>query len=108
MVAGTEFGSEAGNNMLVRMALYGLKSSGTEFRSFLAETLYAMGYRPRYVDPELWLRTVVKPDNFEYYEYIICYNDNMLCISHNMRKLMKRIHEGFNLRDNKIEPGSTK
>ena len=31
--AGPEFGSEQGELMVVKMALYGLKSSGTAFRS---------------------------------------------------------------------------
>ena len=102
MVAGPEFESEAGNNMLVRKALYGLKSSGSAFRAFLVETLDTMGYRPSYTDLELWLQPAVKPDGFEYYEYILCYVNNVLCISHNPRKLMKRIEEYFNLKDEKI------
>ena len=108
MVAGPKFGSEARNNMLARKALYGLKSSGTSFRDFLAETLYAMGYRPSYADLDLWLRPAVKPDGFEYYGYILFYVDDMLCISHNRRKLIKRIQEVFKLKDDKIEPSRTK
>ena len=66
MTAGPKFGSEFGKNMLIRKALYGLKSSGAAFRAFQFDTLDAMGYRPRYSDPELWLRPAVKPDVFEY------------------------------------------
>ena len=51
VVARTEFGSKAGKNMLSRKALYVLKSSGAAFRSFLAETMDEMGYRPSYSDP---------------------------------------------------------
>ena len=50
---GPKFGSEAGNNMLVRKALCVLKSSGAAFRSFLADTLDAMVYRPSYTKPDL-------------------------------------------------------
>ena len=71
VVAGTEFGSEAGKNILVRKALYGLKRSDAEFMAFLSETLNAMGYRLSYADPDLWLRLAVKPDSFEYYEYTL-------------------------------------
>ena len=46
VVAGPEFGSEAGKNMLARNSLYVLKSYGSAFRDFLAETLDAMGYCP--------------------------------------------------------------
>lgn len=44
--AGPEFGSEVGKVMLVRKALYDLKSSGVAFRSLLAGTIYDLGYRP--------------------------------------------------------------
>ena len=46
----------------------------------------------------------MNPDGFEYYEYILCYFDNVLCIYHNLRKLTKRIQEDFKLKDDKIEP----
>ena len=104
MVAGPEFGSEAGHNMIVRKALYGLKSSGAAFRAHLAETLDAMGYKPSYADPDVWLRPAVKPDGSEYYEYILCYVDDVLSISHDPKKSMRRIQDDFKLKDDKIAP----
>ena len=86
VVARPDFGSEAGNNMLVRKSLYGTKSSSAAFRDFLAENLDAMGYQPRYSEPDLCFRMAVKPDCFEYYGYILCYVDEVLCISHNLQK----------------------
>ena len=71
MVVVPEFGSEAGNNIMVIKSIYGLKRYGTEFRAFLEKTLDVMGYFPSYADPDLWLRLAVNPDGFEYYEYII-------------------------------------
>ena len=68
------------------------------------ETMDGMGYRPIYSNPDLWLRPSVKLDSFEYYEYILCYIDDVLCISYNPHKLMKRIQEDFKLKENKIEP----
>ena len=46
----------------------------------------------------------MKPDSFEYYEYILCCVDDVLCISQNLRKLMKRIQEDLKLKEDKIEP----
>ena len=86
MEARPGFGSKAGNNILVRKALYGLNSSGAAFRAFLVDNLGAMGNQTSYADPDLWLRPAVKPDGFEYYEYIIFYIDNVLCIYHNLSK----------------------
>ena len=89
--------------MLTRNVLYGLKSSGAAFRAFLERTLDEMGYRPRYANLDLWLRPAVNTDGFKYYKYILCYVDNVLCISHNPRKSMKRIQEDFKLKGKNIE-----
>ena len=67
--AGPEFGSEEGSVMLVKMALYGLKSSGAAFRSRLANVIYEMGYRPSLADPDVWMRPGTKVDGFRFYEY---------------------------------------
>jgi hypothetical protein len=72
MVAGPEFGSDAGKIMIIVRALYGLKSSGAAFRALLAEALYDTGYGPSKADPDVWIRPAVKPDGFEYYEYVLC------------------------------------
>jgi hypothetical protein len=53
--AGPEFGSEAGLTMIIKKALYGLKCTGAAFRAHLAETLDAMGFKPSYADPDVWL-----------------------------------------------------
>jgi hypothetical protein len=55
--AGPDLRSEAGLPMIIKNALYGLKSSGVAFRAHLAETLDAMGYKLSYTDPGVWLRT---------------------------------------------------
>jgi hypothetical protein len=41
-----QFGSKAGLPMIIKKALYGLKSSSTAFRGHLADTLDAMSYKP--------------------------------------------------------------
>jgi hypothetical protein len=89
--------------MLVKKALYGLKSSGAAFRAFLAETLDAMGYRPTHADPDVWMRPAAKPNGFECYEHILCYIDDVLCMSDDAAKSMKRIQADFKLKDDKIE-----
>ena len=67
-VAGPEFRAEEGSNMLVNMALYGLKSSGAAFRAKLAGVLHDIGYIPTKADPDVWIRPAVKVDGTEYYE----------------------------------------
>ena len=59
--------------MLITRALYRLKTSSARFRSYLAETLYELGYTPTKADPDVWLRKAVKADGFQYYETFLCY-----------------------------------
>ena len=102
IIAGPEFGSEAGQIMLVVRALYGLKSSGAAFRAFLAETLYNLGMVPSKADPDVWMRPAIKADGFKYYEYILCYVDDVLCVSDNPMQLMGHIQKNFKLKNDAI------
>ena len=43
--AGKEFGSRAGETVIIVRALYGLKSAGASWRSHLANSLHGLGYR---------------------------------------------------------------
>ena len=54
ITAGSEFGSEEeGTTVVIRKALYGLKSSGAGFRAHLADTLYDLGYTPSKAVPDV-------------------------------------------------------
>jgi hypothetical protein len=52
--------------MIVRKALYGLRTSGVAFRAHMAETLYDLSYAPTSADPDVWIQPAVKPDGFKY------------------------------------------
>ena len=102
--AGPEFGSESGMIMLIHKALYRLKSSGAAFRAHLAETLYDIGFVPTRANPDVWRRPAVKEDGFEYYEYVLCYVDDILAISHKAKDALKAVQAIFKLKDDRIEP----
>ena len=89
--------------MLITRALYRLKTSSSSFRSYLVETLYELGYTPTKADPDVWLRKSVKADRFQYYEMVLCYVDDVLCISDDPMKTMKGIQRTFKLKDDKID-----
>lgn len=80
--AGPEFGEMEGKVLIVRKALYGLKSSGASFCQYLAEKLDDIGFKSSLADPDVWLQASVKPDGERYYKYMLCYVDDILCISH--------------------------
>ena len=44
-----------------------------------------------------------KEDGFKYYEYILCYIDNSLAISHKAKDALKAVQAIFKLKDDKIE-----
>ena len=79
--AGPEFGSERRQPMIIKKALYGLKSSGAAFRAHLAETLRDIGFKPTKADPDVWICPAVKLAGSEYYEYIMCYVNDILSVS---------------------------
>ena len=68
------------------------------------ETLYTIGFVPTQADPDVWHQPAVKEDGFEYYEYILCYVDNILAISHKEKDVLKAVQGIFKLKDDKIEP----
>ena len=106
--AGEEFGkADRGKTMLVVRALYGLKSSGAAFRAFLAEHLHDMGFRPSLADPDVWMRPAIGENGFKYWEYVLCYVDDVLAISHKPMKIMRSIQVKFKIKNDKMEEPDT-
>ena len=103
-MGGKEFGSNAGKPFIIRKALYGLKSSGAAFREHLAQRLDEIGFKSSTADPDVWLRSATKPDGEQYYEYMLVYVDDLLCISHDPHRPMKQIAEVLRFKKDKIEP----
>ena len=87
--AGPEFGSERRQPMIIKKAFYGLKSSGTAFRAHLVETLHDIGFKPTKADPNVWIHLAVNPDGSEYYEYIMCYIDDILSVSLDAKSILR-------------------
>ena len=81
--------------MFARKALYGLKSSGAAFWAHLAETLHDIGFRPTRADPDVWRRPAKKADGEEYYEYILCYVDDLLAVSEDATKVLQGVQAVF-------------
>ena len=61
-IAGIEFGSDQGKVFLIKMALYGLNSSGAACQSLLVSTLQDLGYRNSVVDYDVWIKPAINPD----------------------------------------------
>ena len=66
-VLGKEFGTDQGKKAIIVRALYGLKSSGTDFHAHLADYMRSMGYTSCRGDNDLWMKTEIDPDRDKYY-----------------------------------------
>ena len=102
--AGPEFGSKRGQPMIIKKALYRLKSSRTAFWAHLAKTLYNISFVSTKDDPDVWIHPVVKPDSAEYYEYVMCYVNKILSVSLDEISILKSLQGQFKPKDDTIEP----
>jgi hypothetical protein len=106
-IAGPEFGELQGQKVLIVRALYGLKSSGTAWHGHFAANLHDMNFQPSYADPDVWMRTAVKPNGDKYYEYILVYVDDLLILSHETSTIVNAIKKLYRLKDDVIGPPKT-
>ena len=105
-VPGPQFGPEQLKVMLVFRKMNEMKSSGADFRAKIDKKLHDLCYRPSISDPDVCMRSAVKPGGFMYYQYVICYAGDVLCISDDPISTMKGIQSKFKLKgDNIEEPG---
>jgi Reverse transcriptase (RNA-dependent DNA polymerase) len=97
--AGPEFGSDKGTVMIVKKALYSLKSSGFSWKKTLVQSFCYMGYRSTIEDPDMFMRKAAKLNGFEYYENFLTYVDDCLCVSHKPCETMEMIGKIYDLKD---------
>ena len=102
--AGPEFGDDCGKVFVVVRAIYGLKSSGAAYRAFLAKVLDEIGFTLSMGDPDVWYRAASKPDGEKYYEYMLVYVDDLLCVSHNAKNTMSELKRLMKFKKDKIAP----
>ena len=53
-------------------------------------------------DPDVWMKIVVKPNGFKYYEYLLCYVDDILFSSMNPEKIMREIEGTYKLKKGSV------
>ena len=103
---GSEFGSEnKGKRALIRRALYGGKAAGRDFRNHLRDCMRHLKFEPCLADPDVWMRPAIKADGTEYYEYVLLYVDDALCISESAEDILRHeIGKYFKLKEPSIGP----
>ena len=78
---------------IIVVALYGLKSSGALFRSFLSDRLNRMGFKSSISDPDVWIRPATKADGEHYYGFILLYVDYLLVINQDSVSVIREVVE---------------
>ena len=71
-IASPELCSKECSLIIVKMAFYGLKLSGTAFRAKLAGVIHDLLYVPSKADPYVWIRPEVRSNGSEYYDMALC------------------------------------
>jgi len=102
--AGPEFGDDEGRPAIIVRALYGLKSSGAGWRDHFASILSQLGFQSSKADPDVWMRKAKKPSGDGYWEYVLCYVDDVLAISRSPKEVIKCISHYVKLKPDSIQP----
>ena len=103
-VAGDEFGTDKGCVFLVTRALYGLKSAGAAWRSFFAQSLTSLGFKPTRGDSDVYIRENTRSNGDRYYEMLLVYVDDILVLSHDTKPIMDAISAQFRLKEDSLGP----
>ena len=103
-LAGPEFGSDQGSVMILKKAVYGLKNAGHSWHRTLSQSIQDIGYRPTRADPDVYQRTRLGPANEKYNEWLLCYVDDLLVISHKPNETMEAISKTYDLKDSVKPP----
>ena len=90
--------------MIIERALYGLKSSDAAWRQMLSDSIKKMGFANCKGDPDLYFKPQVKGDGIRYYEYLLVYVDDILCISHDTVAMMDELAARYCLKNGSVGP----
>ena len=105
IICGIEFGAEnVGRKAIVKRALYGTKSAGRDFRNHLRDCMDHLGFVSCKADPDLWMRSTKGSNGMEYYEYMLLYVDDTLCISEYPEECLKSLGKYFTLKPGSVGP----
>jgi hypothetical protein len=106
-IAGKEFGANAGRPVLIVYAIYGLKSSGARWRDHMAATLREAGYVGSKADPDVWMRPAMKNCGMKYWEYVLVYTDDILCISEFPKRTMDFLESKYTIKTGTVKEPET-
>ena len=91
--AGPEFREREGHILIIRKALYGLRSSGLRWRERFSDVLMSMGFVASFSEPDIWMR-----DKSDHWEYIAVYVDDLLIVSRDPKTIIASLEGEHNFK----------
>ena len=98
---GAEFGPRCDLVVVLKQALFGLKTESNSFHKYFSDFLRDLGFTASIVDQDLCIR---KSDNYEGYYYIATHVDDIIITNKNPSKYMRGIDIHFKVKDIKDSP----
>jgi hypothetical protein len=93
---GLEFGPElVGKTVIIKKALYGLKTSSERWWSHFADTLRGLGFCGTRYDKDVWIRESNRPGN---YEYVCTHSDDFMIVSKKPNDIMEAIKATYDVK----------
>ena len=97
--AGDEWRSNRGRILVIRRALYGLKSSALMWRNHLSDVIgNKLGFKSSLSNPYLWMKSSITSSGSKYYEYILVYVDDILMVDKDPYKHMYNLHDNYTVK----------
>jgi hypothetical protein len=94
-----------GKVALIHRALYGGKSAGRDFRNHLRSCIHHLGFKSCPANPDVRIRSAIKSDGNEVYEYVLLYTDDALSIGVEAESILRiEIGKYFELKEKSIGP----
>ena len=92
IIAGSEFGELEGHTLIIRRALYGLKTSGKMWFQRFYDCLRQLEFQPSKADPCVWMRLNERHD---IYEYVAVYVDDLAIAMRDPKPFIKILTETY-------------
>ena len=78
--------------MIIARELYAINISSAAWRENLTESLKSLGYKSFKTDADVWMKRDFNINRYPYYNYILCYVDDLLNIGFNPKEDMDALN----------------
>jgi hypothetical protein len=79
-----------GKVALIHRAHYGGKFAGRDFRNHLRSCMHHTGFKSCSADPDVWMRSAIKSNGTEVYEYVLLYTDDALSLGVEAESILRK------------------